>query len=124
MAKRQPTRTIVEMEAELGFGVNSVTPLEAGDEGFYSDLSRVSNDALEFFKQEYAAMVRMKQLCRKQSIRSGLQLPNAGESIVRLLGMWRTWRCQLIVCRLSSRTDRAFRFLAILPWGIIALLLN
>jgi len=60
MAKRKPTRTLHEMEMELGYQINSsIYPAEAKTR-FYSDLSPIPDGIYDKTKREFEELKRRK----------------------------------------------------------------
>lgn len=60
MAKRKPTLTLVEMERELGYNVDSLTHPAEALRRFYSDLRPVADSAYERIKKEFEEYEKKK----------------------------------------------------------------
>ncbi len=81
MAKRRPTLTLVEMERELGYKINSLNYPDDGVQRFYSDLRPVPNSLYERTKKEFEEHENQKFRKEDETI-SEKVLPEFGVSQV------------------------------------------
>ena len=87
MAKRKPTLTLVEMERELGYQINSLTHPTEAMRRFYSDLRPVPDCAYEKTKKELEE--RAKNKYRKDFERTSEKvLPDLDDTQVSMPQLW------------------------------------